>query len=261
MTLSPALIWIAAGNIWLSVAPGGVPAGGLPCSPRSTCRLAAPAVATPRHAAAASAASDAVRNLPMHALLIAFEDPWTSVTEGTSVYQGGGRAAGTSRHGFAYGQALGRRRRRSTALSRRAPDALPRACGRRWPRRRARGVPPARLDPVRPAVGRRPQPRPGAPRAGRRLRPRLVRASLRAARAVRGVQQGSFARPHERLPVVPGNLELEPEACPRRARGRRRAGARASACRGPAVVARLRAPARVARRLVRRPHERRARSA
>ena len=36
-----------------------------------------------------------------------------------------------------------------------------------------------------------------------------MRESLRAARTVRGVQQGAFARPHERAPVVPRNLERE----------------------------------------------------
>ena len=62
------------------------------------------------------------------------------------------------------------------------------------------------LDPVRPARGRRPEPRPRAARTRRRLRPRLVRPALRAPRDLRGVQQGSLPRPGERVPVVPRDL-------------------------------------------------------
>ena len=76
-------------------------------------------------------------------------------------------------------------------------------------RRRARGLPPARLDPVRSARGRRSQPRPRAARARRRLRPGLVRPPLRAPRDLRGVQQGALLRPGERVPVVPRDVEPE----------------------------------------------------
>ena len=37
----------------------------------------------------------------------------------------------------------------------------------------------------------------------------MVRSPLRAARAVRGIQQGSLFHPDQRLPLVPGSVELE----------------------------------------------------
>ena len=70
---------------------------------------------------------------------------------------------------------------------------------------------PARLAPVRPARGRRAQPRPGAARAGRRLPPRVDRPlAVRGPAPVRDVQQEPVHRARRRAAAVP--LDLGPDA-------------------------------------------------
>ncbi len=128
-----------------------------------------------------------------------------------------------------------------TSLSRGAPRARSRAFARGRTRRRARGLPSARLDPVRSAGGCRSHPRPRPARARRGIRPRLVRPPLRAARDLRGVQQGTLVRPDERLPVVPRHLEPARRARDRREPRGGRARARAGPCRRAVVLNRLRA--------------------
>ena len=72
---------------------------------------------------------------------------------------------------------------------------------------RAPGRRPARLAPVRPARGRRPQPRPGAARADRRLPPRVDRPlAVRGPAPVRDVQQEPQHRARRGAAAVPLDL-------------------------------------------------------
>ena len=83
------------------------------------------------------------------------------------------------------------------------------------PRRRARRLRAPRLDPVRPARGGRPQPRPRAARPRPRLRPGLdERAALRAARALRDLQQDAQPAAHRGAALVPPGLGPLPGRAP-----------------------------------------------
>ena len=142
-------------------------------------------------------------------------------------------------------------------------SALPRpARSLAGPGRGARGDPEARLDPVRPDRGRRPEPRPDAPRAHRRLRARLVRRPLRARRDLRDDEQGAVVHPGERVPLVSRERGPQGPALSYSRtdgeRGRRQAGARAHPCRRPALLRRFRAAERCDKELVRATRERRA---
>src|SRR4029453_4016886 len=118
--------------------------------------------------------------------------------------------------------------RGGASLSRRA--ALPCACAvAHGPRRRARGLPGVGGDPVRPGRGRRPEPRPRAARACRRLRGRLVRRAVRTPRDLRDDQQSAVVRPDERVSMVPFELRPEGPAVPRSGPRRERHGCRARA--------------------------------
>ena len=108
-----------------------------------------------------------------------------------------------------------------------------------------------------PAGGRRSHPRPRPARTRGRLRPRLARPALRAARDLRGVQQGTLLRPDARLPVVPRDGEPERPAPPCRERRGGRPRARADPRRRAVVLNRLRARAGGDDRLVRRADEHR----
>ena len=104
-------------------------------------------------------------------------------------------------------------------------------------------------------------PRPHAARARRGLRPCLDRRALRAARDLRGLQQGALVRLHARVPLVPRTRANDDAARDRGEPRGRQARARADSCRRAAVVARLRERAREHDRLVRRADQHRARAA
>ena len=121
------------------------------------------------------------------------------------------------------------------------------------------------IDPVRPDRRRRPESRPHAARARRRVRARVVRRALRAPRDLRDDQQGAVVHPDERGSLVPSRLGTQRPVVPRGGSRRERRGGRARARADPggraAVVSRLRAGERPDEELVRDAGERRARRA